>query len=188
MEPQILNNNESALTHRTKINDNFEDISDIVNELLDRTATSESDKADKVVGAVNNEVALLDSSGNLKGSNIELSGLATAQQLNFHDHTDPFAHSTLFEAKANKPVSLTATLISSNWTTTIPYSQVVTIQGITSTTTGFIGIPDSATREQYETAISANLRKASQATNTVTFYAYGERPSINIPIEIIIFG
>ena len=187
MEPQKLNNNESAYTHRTKINENFAELADQSNETLDRIAICESDKVDKVENATNNNIAILDSEGNLKDSGVGVSGLEAAGSISAHN-TSSTAHSTLFNKKADKSKALTGTLLVSAWSSTAPYSQVLTISGITANTNGVIGVADTATRSQYEVAAAANLRKIAQGTNTVTIMAYGEKPTTNIPIEIIVLS
>lgn len=187
MEPQILNNNESAYTHRTKINSNFTDLADETNEALDRVATVETDKIDKVTNAKNNNIPVLDANGNLKDSGLSVDDFDSAGSVSTHNVAED-AHNELFEEKANKSFALTGTLLASAWSDTAPYSQVLTIQGVTANTNGIIGVSDVATRSQYEVAASANLRKIAQSTNTVTIMAYGEKPTIDIPIEIIVMG
>lgn len=187
MEPRALNNNESAYTHRTKINSNFNDLADEANEALDRVATVESSKMDKVANAKNNNIPVLDANGNLKDSGVSVNDFDSAGSVSTHNQAGD-AHSTLFNKKANKSFALTGTLVASAWSDTAPYSQVLTIQGITANTNGVIGVSDNATRSQYEVAASANLRKIAQSTNTVTIMAYGEKPTIDIPIEIIVMG
>lgn len=187
MEPQILNNNESAYTIRTKINSNFSDLADETNEVLERVADVEKNKVNKAIPSVSNNLAMLDSQGNLKDSGVSVSSFDGAGSVSTHNASGT-AHSSLFNQKANKSTVFTGTLLASNWSSTAPYSQTLTITGITANTNGIIGVSDVATRSQYEVAASANLRKIAQGTNTVTIMAYGEKPTVNIPIEIIVLG
>ena len=185
MELQTLLNNESAYSHRQKINENFDTIIDSTDELFERVATVEADGATKVTSPTNNNILAMDSAGNLKDSGLSVDSLATVENMSAHN-TSTSAHSALFSKKAAKSISLTGTLLASGWTATAPYSQILNITGITANSNGFIGVADSATRTQYEVAAMANLRKIAQNTNTVTIMAYGEKPNIDIPIEIVI--
>ena len=185
MELQTLLNNESAYSHRQKINENFDTIIDSTDELFERVATVEADGATKVTSPTNNNILAMDSAGNLKDSGLSVDSLATVGNMSAHN-TSASAHSALFSKKAAKSISLTGTLLASGWTATAPYSQILNITGITANSNGFIGVADSATRTQYEVAAMANLRKIAQNTNTVTIMAYGEKPNIDIPIEIVI--
>ena len=187
VKPQVLNNNESAYTVRTKINSNFADLADEANEALERVANVEKNKVNKTVPSAGNNLAMLDANGNLKDSGVSVSDFDTAGSVSTHNASSS-AHSSLFDQKAAKSKALTGTLLASGWSNTAPYSQVITISGVTANTNGVIGVADTATRSQYEVAAGANLRKIAQSTNSVTIMAYGEKPTVDIPIEIIVLG
>ena len=144
-------------------------------------------KVDKIIPAASNNLAMLDSQGNLRDSGVSAQSFDGAGSVTSHNASST-AHSSLFNSKANKCFALTGTLLASGWSTTAPYSQVITINGVTADTNGVIGVADTATRSQYEVAAAANLRKIAQGANTITVMAYGEKPTINIPIEIIVLG
>ena len=103
MEPRALNNNESAYTHRTKINSNFNDLADEANEALDRVATVESSKMDKVANAKNNNIPVLDANGNLKDSGVSVNDFDSAGSVSTHNQAGD-AHSTLFNKKATQNI------------------------------------------------------------------------------------
>ena len=70
---------------------------------------------------------------------------------------------------------LTATLLSTGWTgETAPYTYNLTLEGITADSDGLISVADTATDEQYQSAVTAMLRKTAQAENSLTIKAYGE--------------
>lgn len=82
--------------------------------------------------------------------------------------------------------SITGTLASASWSgSAAPYTQSVTISGMTSTANGSIGIAQSATAEQRAAAVAAQLSITSQGTNTVTITADGTKPTVDIPIVVI---
>ena len=80
---------------------------------------------------------------------------------------------------------LTATLLSTGWTgETAPYTYNLTLEGITADSDGLIAVADTATDEQYQAAVTAMLRKTAQAENSLTIKAYGEKPTLDIPIIV----
>lgn len=79
----------------------------------------------------------------------------------------------------------TATLIVSGWTgSAAPYSQSVTVTGLSAGAGGAVGVADSATDAQYQAAVEAQLRKSAQGAGSITIKAYGEKPTVDIPIAV----
>lgn len=80
---------------------------------------------------------------------------------------------------------LAATLLSTGWIgDAAPYTYNLTLEGITVDSNGIITVADTATDEQYESAVYAMLRKVAQAENSLTIKAYGEKPTVDIPITV----
>lgn len=81
-----------------------------------------------------------------------------------------------------------ATLSSSGWTSTAPYTQSVTVSGIDSTMAPVIsmGIPTTESSANYIAAKTsyAMIDKAVTGAGIITFTCYTSRPSVNIPILI----
>ena len=81
--------------------------------------------------------------------------------------------------------STAVVLTADNWSGEIPpYTQEVTVSGIDANTFGVVGVADTATADEYTVASKAQLRKTAQGKDTLTFSAYGAKPSIDIPITI----
>jgi len=78
-------------------------------------------------------------------------------------------------------ISVQATLTSSAWSNK---QQSVTIQGVTTTSNGFVGLDINATVTQREAARMAILYISSQSENTITITADGDVPSVDIPITV----
>lgn len=83
---------------------------------------------------------------------------------------------------------VSATLSSGSWSGTGPYTQAVTVSGMTSAKKAIVGLALSATTEQFEAALDALLHVTSQGTDTITVTAEGDEPSVDIPILIEIVG
>lgn len=92
--------------------------------------------------------------------------------------------------KAVKTVQLTGTLLSSGWGTgkTPPFTQVLTVSGLTAVSDGFVSVAQSASSDQYKAASEAMLRPVSQGINTISITSEGLKPKINIPIIISVTG
>ena len=81
----------------------------------------------------------------------------------------------------------TATFTSGGWTTTAPYTQSVTITGLTEDDTPIIDFDySSATTENY-TNLQDNYNKIlrfTSGTNSITAYCYDSAPTIDVKINI----
>ena len=71
---------------------------------------------------------------------------------------------------------------------TSPYLQVVFVEGMTDDTDGFVFVSEGASDEQYNAAVYASLRKVAQGTDYISIKAYGERPSVDIPLTVRMVG
>ena len=85
-------------------------------------------------------------------------------------------------------VEVSATLAAASWSGSGPYTQSVTVAGMTSAKKAVVGLAQTATSAQYEAALDALLRVTSQGTNTITVTAEGDKPSVNLPILVEIVG
>jgi len=93
----------------------------------------------------------------------------------------------LLGAKVNKSSKVSATMNASSWSgSSAPYTITLSINGVTTSNNVEILIPGSATNAQVEAWMAAGIVNGTQAANSVTLKAYGDKPSINIPIEAIV--
>lgn len=80
----------------------------------------------------------------------------------------------------------TATL-TTNWTgAEAPYSQTITVPGVTTISIVDIDVVNSVTAEQLDAYINAKIVDGGQAANSITLKAFGEKPTVAIPIKIVI--
>ncbi|MDD2569275.1 MAG: hypothetical protein PHQ49_06480 [Clostridia bacterium] len=84
--------------------------------------------------------------------------------------------------------SVFGTLLAANWAgTAAPYTQVITVTGMTVTKNGIVGIGQAATAVQREQARAAMLSVSAQGTNTVTVMADGAKPTADVPVTVTLF-
>jgi len=98
------------------------------------------------------------------------------------------ASMTELNKKAPKTVELTGILTVAGWSAGSgpPYTQTITIVGITTDSKGVMSLNQSATSAQYNSAAIAMLRPSAQDIDSVTITAEGLKPTINIPVVVSI--
>lgn len=96
---------------------------------------------------------------------------------------------TALGEKANSSVLVSVTLLASAWTgIDSPFTQDITVTGLTATQNGTISVAHNATFEQREMAREAMLSVVGQEDGKLTIAADGEMPDIDIPVYIILLG
>lgn len=84
---------------------------------------------------------------------------------------------------------VSATLTIAGWSgSAAPYTQSVTVSGMTANKKAIVGLPHSATSAQYASALAALLRVTAQGADTLTVTAEGNKPTIDLPILTEIVG
>ena len=94
----------------------------------------------------------------------------------------------LLAAGTLKSRAVTATLTAAGWAGSGPWTQTVTVSGLTSTSNGVVGPTTGVTDAQFEAMQKACLRPSAQSANSLTIKATGTKPTINLPIQVIIVG
>jgi hypothetical protein len=92
-----------------------------------------------------------------------------------------------WNGKANPPTAVTATL-STTWACSGPYTQSVTVSGVTSTNNITVSLASTADEAQRNAARDALLSATAQATNSITVTADGDKPIVALPIQVLILG
>jgi hypothetical protein len=98
------------------------------------------------------------------------------------------ASAATWNGKANSPVALSLTLASGSWTSAAPSTQTVTAAGVTASSNIIVGLAGTATSSQFDEAAAAKLVCTAQGTNSITVTCYGDTPTGDIPISVVILG
>lgn len=82
--------------------------------------------------------------------------------------------------------TVTATLLAASWTgDAAPYTYTLPVSGVTATSNQEVLPALNITAEQLEALQSANIQDGGQAENSMTLKAYGDKPTIDLPIRVI---
>ena len=95
---------------------------------------------------------------------------------------------TALGEKANLSVAINAVLLMSAWSDDTPYVQTISVEGLTADQNGIITIGQNITTEQLEDVVAADMRISDQADGSLTVTAYGDKPTRDIPVTIILLG
>lgn len=96
---------------------------------------------------------------------------------------------TALGEKANSSIAVSATLFANSWSgIDSPFTQEISVTGLTATQNGTISVAHNATVEQRETARNATLSVVGQEDGKLMIVADGEMPDIDIPVYIILLG
>lgn len=95
---------------------------------------------------------------------------------------------TALGEKANLSVAINAVLLMSAWSDDSPYVQTISVDGLAAEQNGIITIGQNITTEQLEDVVAADMRITDQADGTLTVTAYGDKPTRDIPVTIILLG
>lgn len=93
------------------------------------------------------------------------------------------------DSKAGKAAAKAVTLEAGGWTgEKAPYSYTVPLEEATETNNIEINAPLHPTPEQYEQMVEARIGGGTQAAGNITLLAYGDKPTIDLPVIIIVRG
>ena len=81
--------------------------------------------------------------------------------------------------------AVSPTLLSGGWSSG---EQTLQISGVTAESNGVIGLSQSVSDAEMEAAKNAELYVCGQGTGTITIAAYGETPTRDIPVVVILLG
>lgn len=89
--------------------------------------------------------------------------------------------------KVDESAIVNVTLLAANWSgTTAPYTYTATVAGVTTTSTQDWANSTSITGEQLAAWQAANIVDGGQGVGSVTFKAFGAKPTVDIPLRCIL--
>lgn len=93
------------------------------------------------------------------------------------------------DSKANKSIDITATLLASGWMgENAPYIYNLSVEGVTDTSNQELLPALDITTAQLTALQAANIQDNEQYEGTVSLKAFGTKPTIDLPIRIILRG
>lgn len=95
---------------------------------------------------------------------------------------------TALGEKANLSVAINTVLLMSAWSDDSPYVQTISVDGLAAEQNGIITIGQNITTEQLEDVVAADMRITDQVDGSLTVTAYGDKPTRDIPVTIILLG
>lgn len=129
---------------------------------------------------LNGEIIIVDTAGGSVRTKTG-DGVKKYSQLPFDDEE---IYSAISE-KGDATAVINATLTSSGWKS---YAQTISNSAIKTGQNGIVGLSPSATSTQISAAKSAGLVVSAQAEGSITVKYEGSKPSVDIPIQIMLFG
>ena len=139
---------------------------------VDNTSDANKPISNATQAALNDKQAKITASGLLKGDGA--GGVTTATK-----GTDYAGTSEM----------VTATLLAASWTgSSAPYTYTLAVNGVTANSNQELLPALTITEEQLTVLQAANIQDGGQAVNSVTLTAFGDKPTIDLPIRVIVRG
>lgn len=139
---------------------------------VDNTSDANKPISNATQAALNDKQAKITASGLLKGDGA--GGVTTATK-----GTD----------YAGTSETVTSTLLAASWTgSSAPYTYTLAVNGVTANSNQELLPALTITSEQLTVLQAANIQDGGQAVNSVTLTAFGDKPTIDLPIRVIVRG
>lgn len=91
--------------------------------------------------------------------------------------------------KAERSTVVSATLLASAWSgASAPFTQQVSVRGLTANHNGFVFVAQSATANERVQERNARFSVTGQGNGTLTISADGVLPTSDIPLSVILLG
>ena len=88
-----------------------------------------------------------------------------------------------------KSTTVSATLSSSSWSgDSAPYTYTLAVTGVTTSSNQELLPALNITEEQLTALQSANIQDGGQSADTIVLKAFGDKPTIDLPIRVILRG
>ena len=175
----LFRSGEKLTTSLGKIAKSVDDNIDHINNNLIHVSSTDKTKWDNKADKVNTGTASVSGTTKLYNTTGDNSDGAITQM----------ALTAILDEKTSKSTVSNVIVTGSGWNgDDIPYTQTVSVVGVTQSNMVEVTIPSSITTEQLTELVSAQINKVDQSTGAITLHSYGTKPSINIPITVVIRG
>ena len=67
-----------------------------------------------------------------------------------------------------------------------PYTCTINIANVTASNVVEVGLASNANDDQVKACMKASIAKITQANGSITLYAYGAKPTVDIPLSIVV--
>lgn len=130
-----------------------------------------------------------DMNGNVIGFKTPESQVYDASGTSLTDKLSSINSSLDTVSKAVTRKNASVTLTASAWTgSAAPYSITVTVSGVTANNDAIVTAPSNLSVAQEKAMVEARITTGTQAANSLTLKAYGKKPTIDLPIDVLIKG
>jgi len=169
------------------------------NNVIENIDTLDADKIALLSSAVEGNFPAFDASGDIEDSGYSPESFAAAD----HNHSGVYesagmvnshnlandAHSSLFASKAGKSTQRSVTLSASSWNTSGTYpTYTLSVTGLTASQVVEIIPAMTISKTALGAYQNANIICTAQSSGTLTLTAYGDMPTANIPLILILRG
>lgn len=122
---------------------------------------------------------------NAQTSADEAQSAADAAQETADDAAEAAAAANTLASEKAKVSANTVTVPATAWSSTAPYTATVACQAAKENNILIVGSGDSITAEQYVAISVAAIKCTGQGNGTITLTAFGQKPLINIPVNVV---
>lgn len=181
--------NTSLEDHNNRLSSIQSEMASVSNSIYQANASIESTNSN----LVKTDVAVATNTESISKNEVAIAGNATAIANNaksIKSNTDEIASlNAKIISKANTSMSVECTLSASGWTgSSAPYTQTVAVEGLSASQNGIISISHGAQETTREEARNAMLSVYAQTEGILTVVADGDKPTVDIPVTVIILG
>lgn len=158
---------------------------------VDNTSDANKPISNATQAALNDKQSRITANGILKGDGTGNVTAAEETEVELVDITPDTigAASKEYVDSVATGTTLSVTLASASWAgTAAPYTYTISNSAITATSTQELSPATDITADQLTALQNANIIDGGQAAGSMTLKAFGEKPSVDIPVRIIVKG
>ena len=138
----------------------------------------------RIQNEVNDQTNLI---SQIKTALADKTSLVTHASTHATGGSDPITPASIGAAPIRTTTEVT--LAAASWSgDSAPYTYTLTVNGVTDTSMQEIVFATSINLEQLTAGQNANIQDGGQSANTIVLKAWGEKPTVDLPIRVIMRG